>query len=87
MEDNIIVLTDENGNEEQFEFLDLVTYEGKDYVVLMPAGEDTDEVVILQVDNVDTDDESFSDVEDDAVLDAVFAQFKAENIDNFDFAE
>jgi len=37
--DNIIVLNDEEGNEVQFEFLDLVEYEDEEYVVLLPIEE------------------------------------------------
>lgn len=32
--DNIIILNDEDGNEVEFEFLDLIEYEGEEYVVL-----------------------------------------------------
>ena len=55
--DNIIVLNDEEGNEVEFEFLDLIEYEGEEYVVLLPAEEtdDAGEVVILQVEDIDTD--------------------------------
>ena len=30
--DNIIILNDEDGNEVEFEFLDLIEYEGEEYV-------------------------------------------------------
>ena len=40
--DNIIVLNDENGEEIEFEFLDLIEYEGEEYVVLLPNDEDED---------------------------------------------
>ena len=49
--DNIVVLNDEDGNEVEFEFLDLIQYDGEDYVVLLPTedeGEDAGEVVILK---------------------------------------
>ena len=36
----IITLTDENGEDMDFEFLDLVEYEGKRYAVLLPPVED-----------------------------------------------
>ena len=54
--DNIIVLNDEEGNEVQFEFLDLIDFEGEEYVVLLPAEEteDAGEVVILQVEDTDS---------------------------------
>ena len=47
--DNIIILNDENGNEVKFEFLDLMEYEGEEYIILLPTeeGEDNDEVVIF----------------------------------------
>ena len=38
--DNIIVLNDENGDEIEFEFLDLIEYEGEEYVVLLPYDEE-----------------------------------------------
>ena len=38
--DNIIVLNDENGDEIEFEFLDLIEYEGEEYVVLLPHDEE-----------------------------------------------
>lgn len=37
-EDNIITLNDENGNEVEFEFLDLIPYRQNEYVVLLPIG-------------------------------------------------
>ena len=38
----IITLTDENGEDMDFEFLDLVMYEGKRYAVLPPSFVDVD---------------------------------------------
>ena len=35
-EENLIVLNDEDGNEIEFEFLDLISYRQKEYVVLLP---------------------------------------------------
>ena len=35
--DNIIILNDENGNEVKFEFLDLMEYEGEEYIILLPT--------------------------------------------------
>lgn len=89
--DNIIVLTDENGNEIEFEFADLIEYQDKEYVVLLPVGDDEDDggVVILQVEpgDEDSDEDAYISVEDDAVLTAVFEIFKEKFKDEFDFAE
>ena len=38
--DNIIILNDEDGNEVQFEFLDLIELDGEEYVVLLPVEDD-----------------------------------------------
>lgn len=44
-EDNIITLNDENGNEVEFEFLDLIPYRQNEYVVLLPIGDSDGQVV------------------------------------------
>ena len=87
--DNIIVLNDEEGNEVQFEFLDLIDFEGEEYVVLLPAEEteDAGEVVILQVEDTDSEEESYISVEDEDVLNKVFEIFKDKFKDDFDFVD
>ena len=87
--DNIIVLNDEEGNEVQFEFLDLIDFEGEEYVVLLPAEEteDAGEVVILQVEDTDSDEESYISVEDEDVLNKVFEIFKDKFKDEFNFLD
>lgn len=47
--ENVIVLNDEDDNEAGFEFLDLIPYRGKEYVVLLSVSDEADEVVILQL--------------------------------------
>ena len=54
---NILTLTDENGEDVDFEYLDCVDYEGKEYLVLMPAEELATEIVILEVEPVDEENE------------------------------
>lgn len=87
--DNIIVLNDEEGNEVQFEFLDLIDYEGEEYVVLLPAEEteEAGEVVILQVEDTDSEEESYISVEDEDVLNKVFEIFKDKFKDEFNFVD
>ena len=58
--DNIIVLNDEDGNEVEFEFLDLIEYDGESYVVLLPNDdeeEEAGEVLILKLEDNDSEDE------------------------------
>lgn len=73
---SIITLTDENGNDAEFEYLDVIEYEGKEYLILMPAEEDSAEIVILEIEPVDEETENYLAVEDEAVLDAVYGIFK-----------
>ena len=44
-EGTLITLEDEEGNEIEFEFLDVVEYEGEEYIVLIENDEEADEVV------------------------------------------
>ena len=73
---SILTLTDENGEDTEFEYLDCIEYEGKEYLVLMPADEITTEIVILEVEPVDEENENYLSVSDEAVLDAVYGIFK-----------
>ena len=84
-EENIIVLNDENGNEIEFEFLDLISYRQKEYVVLLPLKDSDDQVVILQVEAADEETENYISVENEFVLNTVFALFKERNKDFFTF--
>lgn len=86
---NIIILNDENGDEVQFEFLDLIEYEQEEYVVLLPVEEeDSGEVVILKVEETESETEdSYVSVTDEEVLNAVFEIFKEKFKDDFDFVD
>ena len=75
-ESSLLMLTDENGVDTEFEYLDCITYEGTEYLVLIPAEEDSNEIVILEVQPVDEENENYVAVTDEAVLDAVYAIFK-----------
>ncbi len=88
-EANIVVMMDEDGQEVEFEFIDLVEYKDESYVILLPVDEDDDsgEVVILKLTEVDGDEESYVGVDDDETLEAVFAIFKERFQDVFEWGE
>ena len=86
-ENSIITMTDENGQEVDFEFLDCIEYEGKEYLVLIPAEEESNEIVILEVEPVDDELENYLAVESEEVLNAVYAIFKDRYKDVLDFAD
>ena len=85
--DNRIILDDEDGNEIEFEFLDVVEVDGNEYVVLLPVEEaEKGEVVIFRIEG-DEDDESYVSLEDEAEAEKVFQAFKEKTKDDFDFAD
>lgn len=86
-ETSILTLTDENGNDVDFEYMDSIEYGGKEYLVLMPAEEDSDEIVILEIEPVDEETENYLSVDDEAVLNAVFGIFKEKYQDILTFEE
>ena len=88
LEEEIIVLEDEDGNEVEFELGDKVVYEGKEYVVLLPLDEDDSGIVILEYqEGGDEEGDLYLDVEDESVLNAVFDMFKEKYADEFDFVD
>ena len=82
-----LTLTDENGVDTTFEYLDCIEYEGKEYLVLMPMEDESEEIVILEVEPVDEELENYLAVEDEATLNAVFAIFKEKFQDVFTFED
>ena len=75
-EEGVLLLTDENGEETAFEYLDCIEYEGKEYLILMPADEESSEIIILQVEPVDEETENYLSVSDENILNAVYGIFK-----------
>ena len=84
---NILTLTDENGEDVDFEYLDTVEYEGKEYLVLIPAEEDANEIVILEVEPVNEELENYLAVENEDTLNAVYEIFKERFKDTLTFAD
>ena len=84
---SILTLTDENGQDVEFEYLDCIDYEGTEYLVLMPVDEDDNEVVILAVEPVDEETENYVSVENENTLNAVYEIFKERFKDVLTFAE
>lgn len=86
-EESILTLTDENGEDMDFEYLDCIEYQGTEYLVLMPADESSNEIVILAIEPVDEENENYLAVEDEAILDAVYGIFKERYKDVLEFAD
>lgn len=84
---SILTLTDENGQDTNFEYLDCMTYQDKEYLILMPTEDESGEIVILEVDPIDEENENYLAVEDEAILDAVYGLFKEKYKDVLTFEE
>jgi len=74
-DDSFITMSDENGNEIDFLLLDVMEYEGADYLVLMPltdedGEEDEEELFFLKAERTENG-EAYSSVEDEALLTAI----------------
>ncbi len=85
--DHVVVLTDENGVDTQFEFLDLVECDGREYVILLPVETaDDGEVVIFRIEQ-NGEDETYVGVETEEEAAKVFAVFKEKAKDDFNFVD
>ncbi|MBQ9117668.1 MAG: Holliday junction resolvase RuvX [Clostridia bacterium] len=77
-EEGIVYLVDEEGNEEAYIAVDSVEYKGAEYCVLRkayPETEDEEAEVVIFLMEADGEDVQLLPVEDDALLDEVFAEF------------
>ena len=81
-EANIMTLIDEDGNQQQFEMIDTVQYDGRDFAVLLPYSEDEESenemLYVLEIveDLDDPEYDNYIGIEDDETIDAVFEIFK-----------
>ena len=85
-DDELFTLTDEDGNEIKFEFLDLIELENENYVVLYPVDNDNEEVVILRVQETEGDQDEYLSV-DEKTLQTVYAIFKEKFKEVYDFQD
>ena len=83
--ENIVTLSDADGSEMDFELLDVVPFEGRDYAVLLPvdeAGEEA-EAAVLEILRSGEEEDVLRGVDDPAILEAVFVLFKERNKADF----
>lgn len=84
---SILTLTDDQGNDVDFEYLDCLEYQGKEYLVLMPFDSPNTEIVIMEIEPVDEENENYLAVEDEKVLNAVYGIFKEKYQDILTFED
>lgn len=84
MEDTLIVLTLEDGSEAEFELLEIIDYNKKQYAVLIGTELSCTGCTILEVEKIINDTMSFYPVTDD-IAQQVFKVFKEHAKDTFHF--
>ncbi|MBQ6412334.1 MAG: DUF1292 domain-containing protein [Ruminococcus sp.] len=87
---DIITLEDDLGNEQDFEYLDVVEFEGEEYIILLPVEEEEQErseVMILRIESLDDEHENYVGIDDEEVLQKVFDIFKKRYENEFDFED
>lgn len=84
-EDDIYILTDEDGNENKFELQGSLELDGVTYLALIPIDDTDDEFVILKV-TVDEDgEEILVTIDDDDEFDRIADIFQDELFGNIDY--
>ena len=74
--ENIFTLTDEEGNESEFELLGELNIDDNTYLALIPLDGDEDEYVILKVEVDENGDELLVTIDDDDEFDKVADAFE-----------
>ena len=77
MEDNIIILEDDQGNQIEFATIDVFELDNETYFALLEVmdNEESDEVLLMKVSGIDTDDPELVMIEDEAELQLAFEEF------------
>ena len=83
---SILTLTDENGQDADFEYLDCIEDGGREYLILAPQDE-PEQIVILAIEPIDEENEQYLAVEDEEELDRVYGIFKEKYKDVLTFEE
>ena len=84
-EPELVTLVDDEGNEVEFELLDVIEYENEEYVLLIENNEDAEGVIILKIESLDDETENYVGIDDEEILSNVFDAFKEKYKDEFDF--
>lgn len=72
-----IILTD-GTNEAEFEFLEMYVLDGREYAVLLEAGDDM--ITIMQfTEATDKNPEKYSEIEDDEIFEKILALYEEDN--------
>ncbi|MHB1418133.1 MAG: DUF1292 domain-containing protein [Bacillota bacterium] len=65
LEEDTLVLTDEDGKEHEFQVVDMLEVEGKEYAILLPMDEESGEAIVFKIEMDENGDESLAEIEED----------------------
>lgn len=86
----IFEFVDDEGNVEKFEILDFIEFEGTDYAVLLPVTDNEEELMvhILEVvEELDSEYDTYVGIDDQELVDKVYAVFMEKHKDDFNFVD
>ncbi len=86
-EGNVVVLTDPDGNDVEFEHLDTIEYNDEIYVILIETVDDEGVTILKLIEGETEEDDELVTLEDEDVAEAVYEIFKERNKDFFEFEE
>ena len=86
-EGNVVVLTDPDGNDVEFEHLDTIEYNDEIYVILIETVDDEGVTILKLVEGETEEDDELVTLEDEDVAEAVYEIFKVRNKDFFEFED
>ncbi|WP_425447156.1 DUF1292 domain-containing protein [Dethiothermospora halolimnae] len=75
--EDIILLIDENGKEQEFEVMATFEVDDRDYAVLFPVDENDEEAYILRIESDDNGEPILVNIEDQSEFDDVVAAYEA----------
>ena len=85
--EDVVIMTDDEGNEFVYDIAARIEKNDNEYVVLVPQDEDDDEVVILKSVIIDDETEELVAEENEEITDEVFEEFKEMFADEFNFTD
>ena len=84
---DLVIMTDDDGNEYAYQIAARIEKNEDEYVVLVPEDENDDEVVILKSVIVDDETEELVVEENEEITNEVFEEFKQLFADEFEFTD
>ncbi len=88
LNENIISLEDENGQEQDFEHIDTLELDGETYVALVPVDESEEgELIVLKIVGDEDGEEVLSSIDDDAEYNRVVEKFTERLSEDYDIVQ